>query len=55
MAERQWLVEGVQVYETGDEEFFVEGLQLCENQADTGEVSIPILAYHYNHHLGSMG
>lgn len=40
MADRQWLVEGVQIYETGEEEYFVEGLQLCENQADAGETPL---------------
>ena len=34
MADRQWFSEGVQVYETGEEEYFVEGVQLNEDQAD---------------------
>ncbi len=34
MANRQWFVEGVQVFETGEEEYFVEGVQLNEDQAD---------------------
>ncbi len=33
MAERQWFAEGVQVFETGEEEYFVEGVQLNEDQA----------------------
>ena len=32
MADRQWFNEGVQVHEEGEEEYFVEGLQLCEDQ-----------------------
>ncbi len=35
MADRQWFAEGVQVFETGEEEFFVEGVQVCEDQAQT--------------------
>lgn len=33
MADRQWFAQGVQVYETGEEEYFVQGLQVCEDQA----------------------
>ncbi len=34
MADRQWVAEGVQVYETGEEEWQAEGVQLAENQPD---------------------
>jgi hypothetical protein len=30
--ERQFFVEGVQVFEEGTEEFFVEGVQISEDQ-----------------------
>ena len=33
MADREYFVEGVQVYESGEEEYFVEGVQLVEDQA----------------------
>jgi len=33
MADRQWFSQGVQVYETGEEEYFVAGVQVCEDQA----------------------
>lgn len=33
MADRQWFAGGVQVFETGEEEYFVNGIQLNENQA----------------------
>lgn len=36
MADRQWFVEGVQVYETGEEEYLVEGVQVTEDQPDAG-------------------
>jgi hypothetical protein len=33
MADRQWFAEGVQQgYETGEEEYLAEGVQLCEDQ-----------------------
>ena len=31
---RQWFAHGIQVYETGEEEYFVRGMQLCNDQAD---------------------
>lgn len=40
MADRQWFAEGVQVFETGEEEFFAEGWQINEDEAASGEVSI---------------
>ena len=33
MADRQWFVDGVQIYETGEEEYFVLGVQVNEDQA----------------------
>ena len=36
MADRQWFANSVQVYETGETEYFVYGIQLCNDQADTG-------------------
>lgn len=33
MADRQWFTEGVQVYEEDTEEYFIEGVQLNEDQA----------------------
>lgn len=30
---RQWFAEGVQVFEEGEEEYFVEGVQFNEDQA----------------------
>ena len=30
---RQWFTEGVQVFEDGEEEFFIEGAQINEDQA----------------------
>lgn len=38
MADRQWFAEGVQVFESGTEEFFLEGVQLCETAPIEGEV-----------------
>jgi hypothetical protein len=38
--DRQWFIDGVQVYEEGDEEWFTNGIQLCEDQA-------PIITYYY--------
>ena len=34
MADRQWFVDGIQVYETGEEEYFVGEVQLCEDQGE---------------------
>lgn len=33
MADREWFVEGVQIYESGEEEYFIEGVQVNEDQA----------------------
>ena len=33
MADRQWFVNGVQIFETGTEEYFVAGVQVNEDQA----------------------
>ena len=54
--ERQWFAEGVLIDEREPStEFFVEGVQINETvAAPPGGLSIPIAAYHYNHHLGSM-
>ncbi len=32
MADRQWFIDGVQVYESGEEEYFVNGVQINEDQ-----------------------
>ena len=47
MADRQWLVEGVQIHETGEEEFVAEGVQLSEDQ--------PAVAGAVTHNLLLMG
>ena len=36
MADRQWFSQGVQIFETGEEEYFVGGVQVCEDQAASG-------------------
>ena len=33
MADRQWGAFGVQIYEEGEEEYGVLGVQICEDQA----------------------
>ncbi len=33
MADREWLVDNTQVYESGEEEYFVNGAQINEDQA----------------------
>lgn len=38
MPDRQWFAEGVQVFETGEEEFFAGGVQLTEDQAEAGTI-----------------
>ncbi len=43
MADRQWYGEGMQVHEEGEEEYFVEGVQLVEDQAAV--VDIPYYYY----------
>lgn len=33
MADRQWLIDACQIYEEGEEEYFVDGVQFNEDQA----------------------
>jgi len=48
MADREWYVDGVQVYESGTEEYYVDGVQLSEDQAvPAGGLSIPVAEQHY--------
>ena len=34
MTNRQWLVNGIQIYETGTEEYFIGGVQINEDQEE---------------------
>lgn len=40
MADRQWFAEGVAVYESGTEEYFVECFGISEDQAETGSETV---------------
>ena len=42
--DRQWMSEGVQVFEEGEEEYCIEGMQLTEDQpTDGGDPDPPTL------------
>jgi len=48
MVDRQWFAEGVQVYETGEEEYFVEGVQICNNiisETETTNITNPLSSF----------
>lgn len=51
---RQWFINGVQVYETGEEEYFVEGVQLTEDQASAPPAGGRIMSS-LTHHGGLAG
>ena len=38
MPDRQWFVHGVQIFETGEEEYFAGGVQFSEDQAEAGTI-----------------
>ena len=58
MADRQWFVNGVQVYETGEEEYTAQGVQVNEDQPaaavdpDTSGIPMPIRRRSINHLVG---
>ncbi|KKN09819.1 hypothetical protein LCGC14_1042920 [marine sediment metagenome] len=43
MADREWLVDNTQVYESGEEEYFVNGVQINEDQAAAPAAGIAVL------------
>lgn len=50
MVDRQIFVEGVLLYETGEEEYFVEGVQITEDQPDEGGGNSVLLPFMMHMH-----
>ena len=55
MAAIEYFHDGTVINQTDlDIEYFHDGVVRKDSEAAAGGLTIPIAAYHYNHHLGSM-